>query len=309
MIKLISGYNFQSHRESILDLSSKVNVLIGSSDTGKTAIILRLLNWVINNRPGGDSFRSSWGGDTWGYIEIDNFLIGRCKTSKDNIYTITDPDGKEQVFKAMGQNVPEPIQQLLNFSELNLQKQFDQPFLLSLSPGEAGRYFNKIANLDKISLSETNIARTIRQEASDLKYSENELKNKNKEIQEYDWLDEADGRLTVLENAQKEIQSLTREESDLSDLIINITECQEQLDEIEPLWKAKEKVKQLLENENEIKELKERQLKLERTISSIENTEFELMKTKAELKLKRERFHKIMPLTCPLCGQEIKKGG
>jgi len=63
MIKQLTIKNFQSHKKTKLEFSDGVNIIIGQSDSGKTAII-RALNWVVNNKPSGDSFRSHWGGDT-----------------------------------------------------------------------------------------------------------------------------------------------------------------------------------------------------------------------------------------------------
>ena len=250
-IQKIEICNFQSHKNTVLEFHKNTNVVIGSSDTGKTAI-LRALNWIVNNRPGGDNFRSSWGGDTTVDIKLEKEIISR-KKGKENLYVISSNKGKQPLeFRAFGQDVPEPVKQLLNFSELNLQKQFDQPFLLSSSPGEVARYLNQIVNLDKIDIALANIGRTIRQETSNLRYNEGHLEELNEEIQEYNWLDEADGRLSVLENAEKEIISLARKENKLQEIIDFVIDCQEQLDEIEPLWEAKEEVERLLEIENEI---------------------------------------------------------
>jgi len=63
MIKTLSIQNYQSHKDSTLEFDPGVNVIVGSTDSGKTAII-RALRWLIWNRPNGDSFRSTWGGDT-----------------------------------------------------------------------------------------------------------------------------------------------------------------------------------------------------------------------------------------------------
>ena len=63
MIKKIQIQNFQSHKETTLKLDPGVNIIVGTTDSGKTSI-LRALRWVIWNRPSGDDFRSWWGGNT-----------------------------------------------------------------------------------------------------------------------------------------------------------------------------------------------------------------------------------------------------
>ena len=85
MLSCLSIENFQSHEHSFLEFSKGINVITGSSDSGKTAI-LRALYWIIWNRPQGDSFKSWWGGDTKCSLVIDKkFGITRSK-DKDNLY-------------------------------------------------------------------------------------------------------------------------------------------------------------------------------------------------------------------------------
>jgi len=88
MIKNIRIINFQSHQNSFLKFDSGVNIIVGESDRGKSAII-RALRWLIWNRPTGDDFRSNWGGDTEVTIEInDEVFITRKKTKSFNGYIV-----------------------------------------------------------------------------------------------------------------------------------------------------------------------------------------------------------------------------
>jgi exonuclease SbcC len=63
MIDSLSIQNFQSHEKTELEFDEGINIIIGQSDSGKSAI-LRALNWVVNNKPNGEAFKSNWGGDT-----------------------------------------------------------------------------------------------------------------------------------------------------------------------------------------------------------------------------------------------------
>lgn len=54
-IKSIEIENFQSHKYSKLDFSERLNVIVGPSDNGKSAII-RALKWVLFNEPKGTDF-------------------------------------------------------------------------------------------------------------------------------------------------------------------------------------------------------------------------------------------------------------
>ena len=76
MIKKLHIRNFQSHKDSRLIFSDGVNVIVGNSDSGKSAI-LRALNWVITNRPSGDSYISNWGGPTYVIVETEEGTVIR----------------------------------------------------------------------------------------------------------------------------------------------------------------------------------------------------------------------------------------
>ena len=82
MIQSVHIQNFQSHKNSTLEFSPGVNIIVGTSDSGKTAII-RALRWVVWNRPSGDSLRSTWGGKTSVEICLDKGSVERSKDRSD----------------------------------------------------------------------------------------------------------------------------------------------------------------------------------------------------------------------------------
>jgi len=168
MIKTLHLRNFLSHKDSLLEFSPGVNVLIGPSDSGKTSLI-RALRWIADNRPSGDEFRSHWAGrePTKVSVELDSGeVITRIKGT-DNFYEL---DG--QVFRAFGTDVPPPISDALQLSPINIQYQLDAPFLLGDSAGGVARYLNQIVNLEDIDKSLANIASMKRQNDSDIRGKE-----------------------------------------------------------------------------------------------------------------------------------------
>lgn len=184
MIEEVHITGFQSHKDTLIKLNSGVNVIVGSSDCGKTAII-RALHWLFYNKPSGDSFRSNWGGETKVSIKINGIIVSRIKEDKGDSYVIKKPGKKAKILKAFGANVPEIISKFLNIDEVNLQQQLDAPFLLSETPGKVSAYFNKMANLDKIDTSIQYINKEIRQTTSTLKFKEKDLQVKEQSLEEY----------------------------------------------------------------------------------------------------------------------------
>src|SRR5690554_5109154 len=106
MITSLEIQNFQSHKETLLEFEPGVNVIIGPSDSGKTAI-LRALYWLVWNRPLGDAFRSSWGGDTKVVLETKDGMVKRFKGKEDHYKLFYDPPFDPIEFKAFGTQVPD----------------------------------------------------------------------------------------------------------------------------------------------------------------------------------------------------------
>lgn len=142
-LKSIDILNFQSHAKTSIELDPGVNVIVGPSDVGKSSI-MRAINWIITNKPSGESLRSNWGGDTEVHLDFEDGQIARIRSNKFNGYVL----GMHDAFKGFGQTVPEEIAAFLNLGEANCQFQFDSPFMLSWTSGDRGRYLNKLVDLD-----------------------------------------------------------------------------------------------------------------------------------------------------------------
>lgn len=203
MINRIQIKNFQSHKESDLQLHPGVNVIVGTSDSGKTAV-LRALKWLVWNRPGGDSFRSTWGGKTEVIIHTeDEHGISRTKDKGVNQYAMDT-----EIFNAFGTDVPKEIKDVLNISDINLQQQMDSPFLLTSSPGEVAKHFNKIAHLDQIDTGLQKLQKWIRDETTTKKYVVEGMVQLRESIAKLDYLDSMEVDMEALEQAQNWLYSL-----------------------------------------------------------------------------------------------------
>ena len=65
-------------------------------------------------------------------------------------YTIDQGALGNHNFEGFSTSVPDQIEETLNLSELNIQEQFDIPFLVMTSPGEIARTINRITKLEKV---------------------------------------------------------------------------------------------------------------------------------------------------------------
>lgn len=185
MIKSLHIKNFQSHSSTNLVLHPGVNVIIGESDTGKSAI-LRALSWLVRNKVDDKSFRSNWGGRTDVEIRFDDGNEVSRTQDKDNCYYLVNEEtGVDEEYKAFRSDIPEDIVAALNMDVLNMSYQFDPPFLLADSPGEVAKTLNKIADLNDIDTSIGNIRKMVlanSREISGVEFQLEELEQHKKEL-------------------------------------------------------------------------------------------------------------------------------
>ena len=283
MIKSVEINNFQSHARSTLEFSPGVNIIIGSSDSGKSAII-RALRWLVWNRPSGDAIKSSWGGSTSVSIQTEMHQISRIKDKQDS-YLLTHDDGNDTEFKAIGTSVPEEISRILNINEINLQQQLDSPFLLSKSPGEVATHFNKVAKLDMIDKGVQNINSWIRALTSDIKYKTGQKIDLEQQSLTFAHLEKLEIEIEVLEELEKQYKSAINKRHKLLDLCANYQEVDTEIDLISDILKFEQPVNTILKLADTLVSKINEKIKLERLLQKIDDIEKEMTETKEIVKL------------------------
>jgi exonuclease SbcC len=237
-----------------MEFASGVNVIIGSSDSGKSAII-RTLRWVVWNRPSGDALQSTWGGQTSVELEIEEGIIVRIKDKKD-YYKLYGGSDADLDFKAIGTGVPEEVSRILNINEINLQYQLDSPFLLSNTPGEVATHFNKVARLDKIDQGTSNVNSWVRELETTIGHEATkdkpatglikQIQDLEEQLKAFDYLDKMEVEVEVLEELDKQYTTLIQREAKLENLVVNIKDNRAEIRELEPLLALEEQVDKLI---------------------------------------------------------------
>lgn len=294
MIKQLHIKNFQSHKDSILNFNPGLNVIIGNSDSGKTALI-RSLNKLINNRPLGNEFQSYWGGDTSIEIDTDEDQISLTilEKGKDKCYKLNDIE-----FKAFGTDVPEEIKQALNISEINLQNQFDHPFLLDSTPGEVASHFNRIAHIDKIDSALKKMNSWILNIQSILGHDEEknkqatglirELNSLKKQLANFPDLEKRETELEVLEGMEENYQNKINSLSKLKYLIQNIKNSEKEINKYSRILKQEKHINSLLDKYKSIENKEEQITSLSLTIRRILKVESQLLSNNQILHREKE---------------------
>ena len=283
MIKSVSIQNFQSHAKTELDFHEGVNVIVGTTDGGKTAII-RALRWLIWNRPSGDALRSRWGGATNVRLETEEGVITRSKDKIDK-YTLRLKGQEDIEFKAIGTSVPTEIQRVLNISEINLQNQHDATFLLSDTPGAVATHFNKVARLDRIDTATSAINGWIRGLKSDVSHLETDIATEKAKLPQFENLEKFEIEIEALEQMEGKAVTMRSRYSTLEKDIVRITNLEKEIETLTPLLGLEKLVTSVLDDITKRDQLQTQVDELQTVIDDLE-----------ELNEKEEAAKELMPL-------------
>ena len=240
MISQIQIQNFQSHKETLLDLCQGVNVIVGKSNSGKTAIV-RALRWLISNRPLGFRFNSQFSDDsTRAGIVIDNHKIEHEKTEKGSVYRFD-----QEEWGGIGTDIPDKIRQFLNIGELNFSDQLDVPFLITSSPGEVGRALNRIMQLDTVDEWVSSLTTMINSEKKEITFLNTQIEELAKLIKDLDFIPELEKKVVELEQLNAKIQERKKEREELTKILAEVEINVEEIKELEKWLEVEKEVENI----------------------------------------------------------------
>lgn len=181
MITELEVVNFQSHQYSYLEFVSGVNIIRGTSNHGKSALIRAIL-WALENEPRGAEFRN-WHKDAKEGVEVHvafpDGVVSRINRTGFNGYLVANhPSATEEEFEALRGDVPIEARSISNMDRSNIHGQDDGYFLLQESPGNIARKLNERAGLEDIDRVSKITKAKLDDLASELKHAESELEKK-----------------------------------------------------------------------------------------------------------------------------------
>jgi len=232
MIKELVLENFKTYKNTKLTFSPHINVIVGKSDHGKSNII-RALNWVVTNRPLGEKV-IRWGQEgvlVQLIIEDNKKQIGitRLKKKNHNEYILSISDSEDDIsFTSFGSNPPKPILDVLNLSDINIQKQSEQYFLIFDSPGQVATYIRSITKLDEVDNVVKLLASKIRVEKGNISICQNDLEVIKQELNELAKIDinGLEDRIDKTKSLIKNNDNLLRKQQELSSLLYELEEIE-----------------------------------------------------------------------------------
>lgn len=184
--------NFQCHEHISLDFVPGVNVITGSSDIGKSALLKGLL-WIITNKPQGIAFRrmqAKRGDIVECKIIINDHEIIRRRSEHINDYIM---DGKK--FVAMKGDVPIDIAAVLDLRGINIQTQFQPHYLLSASSGDVAKALNESCDLSIIDQTIKSIKSIENSAKNEAKYLRKNIEETQRALKKLDWVDTAEMKI------------------------------------------------------------------------------------------------------------------
>ena len=230
---------FQSHLDTVLEFDPGVNVIFGLSQSGKTAI-LRALSLLVTNRPLGGRFFPDSAGKR-GATELDLILMEGDKIGLRKEISLSK-EGKKEVrssayslnddvepYRAFGDRVPDQIENKLNLSDLNVQKQFDEPFLICSSPGEVARVFNRVTRLEKVDQWSSELTRQVNTCRSEVKILESQQAETEEGLKKYENVLEIEREVQRAEKLEAKRDSIEAQIISIEKLIEEILSRQENL--------------------------------------------------------------------------------
>ncbi|MDD4725653.1 MAG: AAA family ATPase [Tissierellia bacterium] len=212
-IRRVTLENFQSHKHSTLEFDKKLNVIVGSSDSGKTAII-RGLKWVLYNEPSGDYFIREGENESSVTLEFnDNTILKRYRSKSKNQYILIKNNGKEMIFEGFGTNIPEEIVDAIGikkiyldsseYNSINLGEQLEGPFLLSEKSSTRASAIGRLVGVNIIDDALRDVLKDTRALNITQKSLETSSISLKEEIEDYNYLEDLEiklDKITIIRN-------------------------------------------------------------------------------------------------------------
>lgn len=248
-IKAVRLRNFQSHKDTYVEFSDGLNIIVGESNNGKTAII-RGIMWAIDNQPLGTDFIMAGQKDCIVRIEYDDgTYIERGRNTTDTGYYqigYFDENGalQDATYRGFTNAIPVEVINTHQMPKVNITKdiethlnvlsQLDAPFLLTESPQVKAAAIGRITGTHVIDAAVKDANKEIRNNKVLLKDIEKDLKETEFNLTKIPDVSVMEKVLmaynSVIANIKAlsfTIEKLTKHQKELSDIETESTEWRE----------------------------------------------------------------------------------
>lgn len=268
MIKIdkIKLENFQSHKETLIELYDGLNVILGSSDQGKSSII-RAIKWVLFNEPRGIDFIKV--GEKVARVSIllnTGTEIIRERSKYKNRYILKNGGDNESVHEGFGNEVPNEIlnshkvKKVLVDNDykinLNIQEQLENAFLMFESGNLKAKALNSMAGLHIIDRAFRDLATDVKKQNILEQKTKEEIENIDVRIIKYQYLKELEKNIYKYKNIMDILEKKKSTLGLISEFKKNLNYCYVEIETQRKLLNLIHKIgviEKYFNNANEIK--------------------------------------------------------
>lgn len=211
-IKEVEITGFQSHEHTVINFApNSLNALVGPSNNGKTAII-RAIVWCLYNEPKGTDFIKEGEKFASVTLKMSNGLnITRRRTNSDTgYYEIEDTSTNQTTrYAKFGTSIPTEVMNAHQMPKvtvakdivsLNVAKQLDGAFMLSMSGADRAAAIGKITKTDIVDNAILTVSKDISNLQRTVKAHEKDLESFTEKLSAYNYLGEEEQTLVAVEN-------------------------------------------------------------------------------------------------------------
>lgn len=240
-IEEIIVHNFESIEHQSMKLDPSFNIVIGESDTGKTAFCIRALRWLFYNDYTGDFFvRNKKDGslDKNGKpLKEDNCYVTviyntgeevtRQRKKNSNYYIVTDENGECFQYENFGNNIPDKVIEVTGVKKLVVEKDLQLPLNIPRKKEFNVIYMNNGIKSKVISaLAGTNILDAVVREmkvdfkkhCDNISTFEKDLKDIDKKLENYENFDKEESLIKKGNTLIEKINTIKKQLNELSSL-------------------------------------------------------------------------------------------
>ena len=316
-IKKIYLKNFQSHRDTMLEFNDGLNIIVGESNHGKTAI-MRAIMWVVDNYPLGTDFITAGENECIVRIEYeDSTYIERGRTLKDTGYYrigyFDDANGfTEQEFKGFTNAVPVEVANLHQMPKVNITKdiethlnvlsQLDAPFLITESPQVKAAAIGRITGTHVIDAAVKKNSSDIRANKAIMKDVEKDIKDTENKIAAMPDISLMEKTLMAYDTVLAQINALSLATEKINSFIDDMVDIELQQKQIHQEYLKYSMI-------NQLRPIVEKAYELYKTISKIKTylKKIESLNTKIDSSTAIVQENKPKALLLPVINYAIKQ--
>ncbi len=236
--------NFQSHEHTELALEPGLNVIVGPSDYGKSALV-RALRWLFYNEPKGANFIRVGARAVRVLVEFDDGTkLQRLRdTGGKNRYILQRPGEEEKIYEGFGGDVPHEI--ILasgvrkvfiderNRVELNLGGQLEAPFLLAENGAVRAKVIGQLGGVHILDWAQKSVGTDLRRLREEENRCSLNLKNLETALHAYDHLPRLEAQIRDLEEAAARAEAIINTIDALNEIQKQWNELESALKEVE----------------------------------------------------------------------------